>query len=92
MPNLKGIGLQNFRTFKDYEYLDFAPITLITGANNSGKSSIFKAIMLLKENFKGGNLNDRLDFESMKHELGNLDRIINRNTYTDLQGNKEEEG
>jgi hypothetical protein len=26
MPNLKGIGLQNFRTFKDYGYLEFAPI------------------------------------------------------------------
>ncbi|MFK7949476.1 MAG: AAA family ATPase [Saprospiraceae bacterium] len=92
MPNLKGIGLQNFRTFKDYEYLEFAPITLITGANNSGKSSIFKAIMLLKENFKDRNLNYRLDFESMKHELGNLDRIINRNTYKNLQENRKDEG
>lgn len=75
MPNLKGIGLQNFRTFKDYEYLEFAPITLITGANNSGKSSIFKAIMLLKENL--GELESRLKFETLQHQFGTHSRILN---------------
>lgn len=78
MPNIEGLGLQNFRTFQTREDLEFAPITLITGANNSGKSSIFKAVQFLSHNFKDGNVSDILDFKAMKHELGNLERIYNR--------------
>ncbi|MFN3380023.1 MAG: DUF3696 domain-containing protein [Runella zeae] len=48
---LKGFGLENFRVFKDYTWFDFAPITVLTGPNNSGKSSLLKAFLLLKDNF-----------------------------------------
>ncbi|CAD0002296.1 DUF3696 domain-containing protein [Flavobacterium salmonis] len=80
MPNLEGLGLQNFRTFNNKENLEFAPITLITGTNNAGKSSVFKAIQFLVHNFKDGIDSETLDFKTMKHELGNLDRIFNRAT------------
>lgn len=78
MPNLEGLALQNFRTFKKKEFFEFAPITLITGTNNAGKSSVFKAIQFMVHNFKDGILSETLDFKSMKHELGNLERIFNR--------------
>ncbi|OXG08609.1 uncharacterized protein DUF3696 [Flavobacterium araucananum] len=80
MPNLEGLGLQNFRTFQKKENLEFAPITLITGTNNAGKSSVFKAIQFLVDNFKDGIVLETLDFKAMKHELGNLERIYNRVT------------
>lgn len=79
MPNLKGIGLQNFRTFKDYEYLEFAPITLITGANNSGKSSIFKAIMLLKSVYEDKNLTYNIN-NKHKHTMSSVSRIVNNSS------------
>lgn len=47
--HLKGFGLENFRVFKDYTYFDFAPITILTGPNNSGKSSLNKALLLFKD-------------------------------------------
>ncbi|MCK0125279.1 AAA family ATPase [Gelidibacter sp. F2691] len=78
MPNLEGLGLQNFRTFTKKENLEFAPITLITGTNNAGKSSVFKAIQFLVHNFKDGIISETLDFKTMKHELGNLERTYNR--------------
>src|ERR1700761_3234059 len=78
MPNLKGLGLQNFRTFGKKEHLKFAPITLITGTNNAGKSSVFKAIQFLIHNYENGIVSETLDFKSMRHELGNLERIFNR--------------
>lgn len=78
MPNLKGLGLQNFRTFSTKEHLKFAPITLITGTNNAGKSSVFKAIQFLVHNYENGIVSETLDFKSMRHELGNLERIFNR--------------
>ena len=52
MPNLEGLGLQNFRTFNKKESFEFAPITIITGTNNAGKSTVFKAIQFLVHNFK----------------------------------------
>jgi len=54
--HLKGFGLENFRVFKDYTWFDFAPITILTGPNSSGKSSLNKALLLLKDNFEKGNL------------------------------------
>ncbi len=54
--HLKGFGLENFRVFKDYTWFDFAPITILTGPNSSGKSSLNKALMLMKDNFEKGHL------------------------------------
>jgi hypothetical protein len=34
MAHLTGIGIENFRVFKDYTEFDFAPITILTGANS----------------------------------------------------------
>lgn len=90
MPNLEGLGLQNFRTFNKKENLEFAPITLITGTNNAGKSSVFKAIQFLIHNFKDGIDSETLDFKTMKHELGNLERIFNRDTMTAFKNLKNE--
>jgi predicted ATP-dependent endonuclease of OLD family len=59
--HLKGFGLENFRVFKDYTWFDFAPITVLTGPNNSGKSSLLKAFLLLKDNFDKGLLPPKFD-------------------------------
>jgi predicted ATPase len=88
MPNLEGLGLQNFRTFNKKEDFEFAPITLITGTNNAGKSSVFKAIQFLVHNFKDGIGSETLDFKTMKHELGNLERIFNRVTMAAIKNSK----
>ena len=60
--HLKGFGLENFRVFKDYTWFDFAPITILTGPNNSGKSSLLNALLLLKDNFDKGLLPPKFDF------------------------------
>lgn len=89
MGHLSGLGLGNFRTFGAYadeNFMDFAPITIITGANNSGKSSIFKALHLLKSSITDGILNEKLNFDGLKHELGNFDRVLNK----DFTGSEEE--
>lgn len=43
------IGLECFRNFKKKIELNFAPITLLTGPNDSGKSSTIKALLLLRD-------------------------------------------
>jgi predicted ATPase len=47
---LNGFGLENFRVFKNKQFFEFKPITIITGANSSGKSSVIKGLKLLKAN------------------------------------------
>lgn len=77
MAHLKYLGLKNFRVFdQDAEVLEFKPITLITGANNSGKSSIIKAILLLQNSIKKHKFLESLDLSEGKHYLGNYGNIL----------------
>ena len=50
MRNITSIGIENFRVFDKMTTFDLAPITLLTGANNTGKSSLLKILKLLQEN------------------------------------------
>ncbi|MCX9009781.1 MAG: DUF3696 domain-containing protein [Candidatus Methanoperedens sp.] len=48
---LQKIKIQNFKLHKDTS-LEIKPITLFIGQNNSGKSSIFQALQLVKQNLR----------------------------------------
>ena len=41
---INSLGLKNFKCFEELD-VEFAPITLLTGANSSGKSSLINAIL-----------------------------------------------
>ena len=72
MQHIHKLGLENFRLFKELQEFYFAPITLLTGVNNSGKSSVIKSLLLLKESYnKSLNLSDLLFTES-KINLGSF--------------------
>jgi hypothetical protein len=43
------LQLKNFRAFKDWTTVPFAPLTVILGQNNAGKSSIVSALLVLKQ-------------------------------------------
>lgn len=68
MPRLLAIELENFRVFKNHEIFDLAPITIVTGPNSSGKSSLFKALLLMKNNNVSSFL--KLNFSGRYHQLG----------------------
>ncbi|MBL0309012.1 MAG: AAA family ATPase [Bacteroidetes bacterium] len=51
MAHLSNFGVGNFRSFKDMYNFELSPITVLTGTNSSGKSSLTKAMLLLKESF-----------------------------------------
>ena len=44
------IGFKNFKKFQDFPMIELAPITLLVGPNNSGKSSFIKAFTFLFSN------------------------------------------
>lgn len=75
MALLKGISINNFRIFKEDTTFDFAPITVLTGPNSSGKSSLFKALLLLADSAKKYGLSE-LDFTGESHNLGNFEDVL----------------
>jgi predicted ATPase len=50
---LQTLAVQNYRTLRDF-VIPLSPLNLITGANGSGKSNIYKALRLLSETAQGG--------------------------------------
>jgi predicted ATPase len=44
--------IENFRLFKDSDWLDVAPLTCLVGRNSSGKSSVVSALLLLKQSIE----------------------------------------
>lgn len=54
---MKKIGFRNFRRFVDFDPLDMGSLTLLSGGNNSGKSTIVKAAMLAMNYLKTPRIN-----------------------------------
>lgn len=88
MKNMNPIfTLKNFRSFGE-EGADFelAPITVLTGCNSAGKSSLVKALMLLSEttglltnSTSNVKLSDNLSISSKRLGLGNYKSVAHDN-------------
>lgn len=53
---IKQMKLHNFKAFEDLD-IEFKPITLLLGPNNSGKSSIIAALRLLVQTIESNDSN-----------------------------------
>ena len=88
-------GIQNFRVFDDKgAQFKVAPITVLTGCNSSGKSSMIKAIMLfedffkrLKKDYVNKDLGDlsaySLILNEGEHKLARFDNTLNKDSKSD---------
>ena len=63
------LHLKNFKSHRDTN-LDLKPLTLISGVNNIGKSSVLQAILLLRQSFKKGRLTEGLDLNKPLVNIG----------------------
>ncbi len=74
MAHISQIGLKNFRLFKNtaWTYFDLSLFNIITGPNNSGKSSLIKSLLLMNDNREKNNFFD-IDFSGEKHKLDSFD-------------------
>ena len=65
-------GLRNFKAFHYLEDIDLKPLTVLVGANSSGKSSIFQALLLLKQSSEAGPSGGLLKFNGDYTKLGSF--------------------
>ncbi|WP_282773625.1 AAA family ATPase [Phaeodactylibacter xiamenensis] len=83
MSHIKQITLTNFRVFKEKTHFQLAPITVLTGTNSSGKSSLGKMMSLLQDNILGNDGWTGLDFSLNNHKLGGFKQSINKDAESD---------
>lgn len=69
--------INNFRMFNKPQTFELAPITILTGPNNSGKSSLVKSLSLLNNNKINGFLRNFIDYNSNKSRLFGSKNIFN---------------
>lgn len=76
---ITGIKIKNFKGIGDPGIsIDLAPVTLLFGVNNAGKSSVFHAFMLADELFNRGNRNpSRIGPEGSSIDLGGFESFVN---------------
>lgn len=73
------LSLENFKGFASEQTIELKPITLIYGANSSGKSSILQSLLLLKQTLEQSNDKSAILLSKGKYvDLGNYNEFINR--------------
>ena len=80
------LSVQNFKSWKDTDRLQLAPLTGLFGANNSGKTSILQVLLMLKQTAEhpSPDWNEPLYF-------GDSQSLVNLGSYDDViyQHNKD---
>lgn len=78
-PRENGItsfGLRNFKAFRYLEDIELKPLTLLVGANSSGKSSIFQSLLLLKQSLLSSSGGGPLKFDGDWVKLGGFGAVV----------------
>ena len=76
---LISLELENFKGIAKRQRIDFAPLTLLFGANSAGKSTIVQALLYLHEVVEHGSADvDRTELGGSVLELGGFARLVHR--------------
>lgn len=68
-------GLRHFKPFRFLDDLELRPLTVLCGANSSGKSSILQSLVLLKQSSQTGSFEGCLNFNGKYVNLHNISTI-----------------
>lgn len=76
---LREIHLSSFKCFDNLE-LQLGPLTLLTGVNGGGKSSVMQALVLLSQTFSHQEWGRSLLLDGPELALGNVADVLNQNS------------
>lgn len=77
---LKSIALTNFKCFKEKTVFPLSRITLLTGINGKGKSTVLQALLLMRQSIEHNEDTDQLILNGNCIQLGAFNDI--KNSYT----------
>ncbi len=75
---ITSIRLQQFKCFADSGEIPLAPLTVIFGRNNSGKSSILQSLLLLRQTLDSPEYGPRLDLRGPLYAAGTYADIVHQ--------------
>ncbi len=75
---LTAFSVSGFKSVRDEVELTLSPLTVIVGANSSGKSSLLQALLLLSQSVQLPSSDAVLDFNGLFQNLGTLQEIQSR--------------
>jgi AAA15 family ATPase/GTPase len=83
---MKAISLKNFKRFKSLQRFEFGGITYVVGKNNAGKSTLAKAILLVVQYLKSGQLAlfQLSDTQSKAFKVATFQRALNDESEMDF--------
>lgn len=74
--DLNSLILENFKIFKGQHVFNFNDLNIFTGTNNSGKSTIIKAINFFSKSLEKGDF-PIVDLMGVENEYGDFDSLVN---------------
>ena len=79
---IKEWKLDNFKSIDDEKDLEFRPLTLFTGANSSGKSTILQSILLVTQTLQSPIASRSILLNGWFKKFGTYTDIVNRRDYS----------
>jgi len=77
MP-LTSLRLRNFKSFADTSEVAFAPLSLIFGRNNTGKSSLLQSLFLLRQTLDAPEYGARLNLRGPLYDAGSYADLVHQ--------------
>jgi hypothetical protein len=76
---IHSLELENFKGFSSRQRIEFAPLTLLFGANSAGKSTVLQALLYVHEVLSTGLADiDRTELGGQAVDLGGFGRLVHR--------------
>ena len=80
--------LENFKSVSGPETLEFAPLTVLAGANSSGKSTVIQSILLLSQTLRNRRTSRLLLLNGDLARLGTFTDLIHRTSNSPRTGGR----
>lgn len=85
MGMLKSISLENYKCFKEKTDIEIAPLTVLCGVNSSGKSSILKSLLMLKQSYENESPYNEMLFTGDYVDNGFFDDVVFHEKIEDIK-------
>lgn len=74
---LRNISVENFKSIGRTVDIELAPLSIVTGANSSGKSSLLQCLLVLLQTFRHSSPERQLILNGPLTQLGDFEDILN---------------